>query len=343
MKTSPTDASLLLVFVGEDDAPGCWLRLGDGAAEYGVAADGLPDAARRVLAVPGEQVAVHWLDLDEGLTRAQAAAAARLMLGDASAEPLSSMHVAVGRPERGLTPVALVPAERLSAWLASAPFEPDAVVPSPLLLAPPETGFVRREVGAASDYRGLAAAFTLEPELAAAIVGQAQVREVDEPEFEARLMEVLADPQLDLRQGAFARRRPWRIAGGRTRRIALLAILLGALTLGVQVAAILSYTFAADRLEAEAEELAGRGATAGPGFSAAATALFEAVRATPNVELSRLEYRADGSLAATVMMDSPATLLALQGRLEQSGLRVEPGEQRNAGGRPTADLTVRAA
>ena len=52
-----------------------------------------------MLAVPGERVAIHWLELAEGLAPAQAAAAARLMLADASAEPLADMHVAVGRPE----------------------------------------------------------------------------------------------------------------------------------------------------------------------------------------------------------------------------------------------------
>ena len=343
MKTLPTtDAATLLVFIGEDGAADRWLRLCEGGAEEGDAADGLPEAERRILAVPGEQVAVHWLDLERGLTRAQAAAAARLMLADASAEPMSELHVAVGRPEQGLTPVALVPSERLSGWLAAAPFETDAVVPSPLLLAPPETGYVRRESGVLADYRGPAAAFAIEPELAAAIVGDAPVTTLDDAGFEAALAAILADPPLDLRQGAFAPRRRWRIESGRSRRLAALALLLGALTLGVQVAAILGYTFAADRLEAEAESLAGSGA-AGPGFSAAATALFEAVRTTPNVELTRLQYRADGSLAATVMMDSPATLTALQGRLEQSGLIVETGERRNAGGRPTADLTVRGA
>ena len=49
------------------------------------------DAGRRRgprLAVPGTEVAIHWLDLAGDLTPAQAAAAARLMLADASAEPL---------------------------------------------------------------------------------------------------------------------------------------------------------------------------------------------------------------------------------------------------------------
>jgi len=40
-----------------------------------------------------------------------------------------------------------------------------------------------------------------------------------------------------------------------------------------------------------------------PGFGALAPLLFEAVRSTPNLELTRLEYRPDGSLGATVSVD----------------------------------------
>ena len=53
--------------------------------------------------------------------------------------------------------------------------------------------------------------------------------------------------------------------------------------------------------------------------------LFEAVRATPNVELSRIDYRPDGSLVATVTVDSPATLAAFRQRVEAGGLAVEGG------------------
>ena len=353
MKTSPTEpeaaGGTLLLFLDEAGTPGCWLRVADGATTYGVAADGLPAAARTVLASPGEQVALHWLELAEGLTRPQAAAAARLLLADASAEPLARMHVAVGTPERGMTPVALVSAERMSAWLdaaAAAGVDPDALVPSPLLLAPPEQGFVRREAGAVYDYRGPAAAFSLEPDLAVALVAEAPVEEVDEARFEAELAPILAAPPLDLRQGPFARIRRWRVEGRRVRRLGALAIALAVLTLAVQIATILAYTFAADRARAEADALAAeaRGAgQSGPGFGAVAAVLFEAVRATPSVELSRLDYRADGSLAATVTMDNEATLAALRARIEASGLAVEPGEQSNAGGRPAADLIVRPA
>jgi general secretion pathway protein L len=122
---------------------------------------------------------------------------------------------------------------------------------------------------------------------------------------------------------------------------------LAVLTLAAQVSNILAYTFAADRAQAEADALNARaragGADAGPGFGATAAALFAAVRDTPSIELARIEYRADGSLAATVMLDSPATLEALRTRMEAAGLRVEAGETRSAGGRPAADVTVRPA
>ena len=107
---------------------------------------------------------------------------------------------------------------------------------------------------------------------------------------------------------------------------------------------ILSYTFAADRIQAEADALVaerpGGSADTRPGFGAAASVLFEAVRATPNVEVARIEYRPDGSLGATVMLDNPATFTALESRIEASGLSVQPGERRNEGGRPSADLIL---
>lgn len=356
MKTSATESAAeptLIVFADEAGTLGCWLRLDGGeASASGEVAAGLPaDRSRTVLVVPGEQVAVHWLELADGLTEAQAAAAARLLLADASAEPLADMHVAVGRPERGLTPVALAPARLMSGWLDAAQaagLDPATILPSPLLLAPPATGFVRREVSSIWDYRGAGAAFAMEPDLAACLVGEAPLATIAEPAFEAGLAPVLDAPPLNLRQGAFGRRRRWRLQGPRLRRVAALAIALALLTLTVQVATILSYTFAADRLRAEADETLavaapGDGADRRPGFGAAASILFEAVRATPNVEIARLDYRADGSLAATVMLDNPATFEALRARLEQAGLSVEPGERRSAGGRPTADLTLRPA
>ena len=353
MPTSATEAASpdgarLLVAIDGTGALGRWLLVGDGGiAGRGDAAAGLPDLAPGtpvLLAVPGAEVSIHWLELAADLAPAQAAAAARLMLADAVAAPLADMHVAVGRAEQGLTPAAIVPAALMAHWL-SLGLDPDAILPEPMLLAPPEAGFVRRERGAIADFRGPAASFSIEPDLAAAWVGDAPVALVGEAGFEAGLPPLLAAPPLDLRQGPFARRRQW--AAGRTslRRVGLLALVLAAVTLLVQLATLMSYAFAADAAEQEAASLSsarpGAARSAGPGFGPVSAILFDAIRSTPNVELTRLEYRADGSLIATVSLDSPATLPALDARIEAGGLASEAGEIRSAGGRPTADLNVR--
>jgi general secretion pathway protein L len=347
MPISPTDpagAAILLVFADEMDMLARWLLLRGGAVVARGGADLLPDdGARVVLAVPGSAVAIHWLALAEGLAPAQAAAAARLMLADASAEPLADMHLAIGRAEEGRTPAALVPARRMAAWLAAAEaagIAPDAMVPTTMLLAPPETDFVRHGI----DHRGPAAAFALEPDLAEAVTGRAPVADRDAAAFEAGLSPLAADPPLDLRQGAFAPRRSWAVGAGALRRLAMLAGLLVLLSLAVPVAALIIAKRGAARMEAEAAALAlpGGGADSAPGFAMIAPALFAAIRATPNAELARIDYRADGSLAATVLVDTPATLEMLSQRIRDGGFDVAPGALANRGGRPAAELTVRA-
>lgn len=357
MKISPADAladrragggETLLAFVGADAAPGRWLLLEGGVVAARGEADerlSIHPAVRTALAVPGAEVAIHWLELADSLAPAQAAGVARLMLADASAEPLGEMHVAVGRPERGLTPVGLVPARRMAQWLAAAlasGSDPDLVVPESLLLIPPPEGLARRDSGPVPDYRGIAVAFSVEPELAGLLSGDAQIEAVDEDAFEAGLAEALAAPAMNLRQGAFAKRRQWKLEEGRLRRMMLLAAALAAATLVVQVATIMRYTFAADRLEAETAAI-GAAPNARPTFAAVASLLFEAVRATPNAELTRIDYRPDGALSATVQVDSPATLAAFRARAEASGLAVEGGDLQSGGGRPAAELVLRPA
>lgn len=144
--------------------------------------------------------------------------------------------------------------------------------------------------------------------------------------------------------------------------MAWLAAGLLLLTLAVQVAAIFRYTFAADALEAEtaavaASALPGNGPVADParelerrlaalggsgaGYGDLAPALFAAVRATPNVQLTALTFDRAGSLRATVQGDTPAAFSALDQRLEAGGLAADVGQIRNGGGRPTAEVTVR--
>ena len=340
MPTSPaTDPAPTLLSHGGDG----WLLVeGGGVAARGGPEDApdLPAGTRTALAVPGAEVAIHWLELAEGLTQAQAAAAARLMLADASAEGLGDMHVAVGTPEHGLTPVALAPNARMARWVEG---DPDLIVPSPLLLQPPAEGLVRRDAGAVPDYRGPAAAFSVEPEIAGLLTGEAPVRALDEADYEAGLPAVLAAPVLNLRQGPWARRRVWVVDVLATRRIGWLVLVLAALSLVVLLVQIMRYSSAASALEDEAARI-GAQAPAGdarPGFTPLASVLFAAVQAVPNVELGRLDYRPDGTLAATVTADAPATLQALRRQLEAGGLQVQDGTAPPPGPRPTAELLLR--
>ena len=321
-----------MIFLDEEGAPASWLLLDPGQVILrGEAGEPLPTPATAILAVPGEKVAIHWLDLAEGLAPAQAAAAARLLLADSSAEPIADLHVAVGPAEQGRTPVAMVPSRQMAEWLgaaAAAGIDPALIVPTPMLLGPSPHFILRRDRGALADYRGEALAFSLEPALAEKLLGDSETVNVSPERFESDLPSILAGPLLNLRQGPFARRRDWRIDGGRLRRIA-----------GFVLAFVL---LAADSFEAEARSLSDSGRASRSGdFGAVAAGLFEAVRATPNVELTRIDYRADGSLTAGLQADSPASLAALEERARAAGLDAQVGPPRNAGGRTAADLTVR--
>lgn len=367
----------LLVFVGPlGEAEGWVLVEGGRVARRGDGLDGLPpladpesgDPLRVVAVVPGEEVTVHWLELPAGLAPAQALVAGRMAAADVSAEGLADLHVAIGGEKEGsaLRAVALTPALRMTRWieqLQAHGLDPDALVPEPLLLVPPDQGFARFARGDAPLYRGATEAFGIEPDLAAVIVGDAPVTELDRQAFEDGLAPSLAAMPVDLRQGAFAKRRRWKIEWPWVRRIATLAIVLLAVTLAIQLASILRYTYAADGVEAEtqavaasvlpsgtntadpARRLAERVAElrgSGAGYTAITSALFAAVRATAGVELGAFTFERDGSLRVAVLADTPANVALLQQRIEAAGFATQAGQTQSAGGRPMMEMTVRA-
>jgi general secretion pathway protein L len=371
---SSTDA--LLVFLDGLGAFEGWLQLRGGAiAARGRELEGLPplidpETKRPVpvaAVVPGDTVTVHWLELPAGLAPAQAIAAARLMASEVSAQPLADMHVAVGPEREGHTAraVALVPALAMANWigrLQEQGLDPDIVLPEPLLLARPREGYVRFDRGAVPIFRGPSDAFSMEAELAEAIVAEAKVETLGEAEFEDGLGAAIADPAVNLRQGPFAKRRRWRIEWKRLRRMALLSLGILLVTLAIHLVAILRYTYAADALEMEAKGIAGRALPrstvvsnaplqlqerlaelggSGASYGSMSSAVFGAVRASANVEVTGIVFNPDRSMRVTVQADSPASLAGLQQRIQASGFTADMGEVRSGGGRPTAEVTVR--
>ena len=372
---SASDA--LLIFLDTRNEFEGWLQLkGAEISARGLSLEAIPglvDAETReplrvAAIVPGEAVSVHWLEVPAGLAPAQAIAAARLMAGDVSVQPVHDMHVAVGPEVEGESAraVALVPAITMAGWLGRLQAEgldPDLVLAEPLLLPRPEEGWVRYDRGGIPLFRGRSDAFSVEPELAELIVGDAKLETLGRAHFESSLSAQIANPAVNLRQGAFAKRRRWKIEWPLIRRMVMLGAAILLVTLAIQIVSILRYTYAADALELEASRVAGqtlrrsaplgnapalmeqrltelRGS--GAGYSGVASLLFDAIRATPNAELTAMVFAPDGSLRATVQADSPATLTGLQARMQSTGLSVDAGPLRTGGGRPTAELTVRA-
>jgi general secretion pathway protein L len=353
----------LLIFPGREGGFDRWLRLAGGAVvARGDLVEEAPHADAAVVGVvPGEAVALHWLELPGDLTVAQAVAAARLLAADVSAQPMGEMHVAAGATTRedGLRCIALVPALTMAEWMGrfeAAGADPARLVPETLLLPEPGEGVLHH----GRLFRSRSDAFAMEPELAAHVLGEAEIRELDEEEFEAGLPLALEMLPVDLRQGAFARRRRWRIDWRRVRRLIALGITILAVSLLLQIVAIWRYVRAADAAETEVAQIAastvpGRGESVGDldrrlaelrgggvGYSAIVSAMFAAIQATANAELSALALERDGTLRATVQADGAATLDALVSRLEGSGFNVVMGARRSGGGREVAELNVSA-
>jgi general secretion pathway protein L len=354
----------LLIFLrGEDDL--AWLRLDGDAVVARGGAHPVAEPDETVIAVaPGEAVTLHWVEMP-ALAPAQAAAAGRIAASEVCAAPIGEAHVAVGpRDDDGYCCLAVVNATAMAGWLArcrAAGLDPDHVVPSPLLIAPPADGVRVAEAGDLILARGPRLAFAAEPALAALLIGDAAPDKLEAPAFEAGLGAALAALPVDLRQGAFAKARPWRLDWKRLRRTAAWAALILLSLPLISLALMLRHGLAADvaerELANEARRVLPRGAeivdpvaqvearlaetgAAGPGFSTAAAALFAALRDVAGAELTSLRY-ADRQLTAAVSTAQGGDLALIQERLRAAGFEATPGAPRTEAGKSTIELTVR--
>ena len=361
----------LFLFPGET---GGWLRIADdGVESRGEAIEAIPpldeDAGSEkvVLVLPGTDVAVHWVDLPGNLSPAQATGGARILAGEICAEPLDTVHVALGdkteREEgRCMAFVSTAVMERELAAVQALGFDPDHIVAESLLVAPPAEGvrlFRRAEV---DNVRGKRRALAAEADLAAILLAEEAVETIDTDTFERNLASALAAMPVDLRQGDFAKRRRWKADAGRIRRMAMLAGAILLATLTIQATLIVRYSFAADAVERETMELA-RDALpgnteitdphgqlrqrlarlgGGPGYSSLASAIFAAIRQTEATELQSLVYASTSGAQLTVAAEDQAALDAVQRHLEAAGFAVTPGTVRDSGRRRIADFGVRA-
>lgn len=352
-----------LLFLPTADRGYRWLRLAtDGAVTEG---EGLPALSDEpvVAVAPAEAVTMHWADLP-ARSPAQAIAAARLLVAEASATPIGELHVAVGDEGQGERPIAVTGMGAMAGWLTDLAvhgIDPVAIVPAALLLPRPDEGYVRAIVAGAALVRSRTTGFADEARLTEFVVGDAPLTTLDRDALDIAVQAAIATPPLDLRQGPFARRRRIGIDWALIRRLALLGAAILLVTLGIDLVRIAKYSFGADSLEARAEALGrtglARGETVtdvdrqlderlagvrgpGLGFSTTAAAVYAAVRATPGTELTSLDFQSNGSLRIGVGAARESLPTDLKRTLEAAGFTVVAGTFQSANGRVTGEMTV---
>ena len=352
-----------LLFLSGPEAPPRWLHVEGGAVR--AQGEGVPpaDTGPVIAVAPADAVTLHWAALPDR-SLAQATAAARLVVADASAG--GGLHVAVGDDGGAERPIAVVAADAMAGWLealAGEGVDPAAIVPAPLLLPRPETGWVRAELPGGGVVRGSTSAWADEARLTALVTGGEEPRALTRDEVDAGLVAATQAPVLDLRQGPFARRRRRGIDGALVRRLALLAAAVLLVSLLIDLTRIAKYSFAADALERQAGLLAATGlprgetvtdadrqlaerlgAVRGPGlgFTGMAAAVFGAVRATPGTEVTALDFGPTGDLRLSVAAARESLPTDLKRAIERAGFTVTAGVFTAANGRVTGDMTVAA-
>ncbi len=174
-----------LLFLPGPDARYRWSRIAGGRIVS--EGEGLPPPPNDghgdepVIAVtPADAVTLHWAELP-ARSPAQAIAAARILVAEASAVPASELHVALGDDGGAERPIAVVGAERMRGWLAElavAGIDPAAIVPAPLLLPRPDEGYARAELAGEGVVRGVTSGFADEARLTELITAGAEPRTI---------------------------------------------------------------------------------------------------------------------------------------------------------------------
>lgn len=357
------DVTTTLLFLPTAHSGFRWLRIGaDATLSEG---EGVPLLDEGTIAIaPADAVTLHWAELPSR-SPAQATAAARILVGEASAAPMGELHVAIGDEGVDERPIGVVSVAAMQNWLSvleGAGIDPLAVVPAPLLLPRPDEGYAWAEVGGQRIVRGRASAFADEPLLTELVTGGTEPRTVEPEALAAALARQVDAPVLDLRQGPFARRRRFAIDWRSVRRSAVLALGVLAATLAIDLVRIAKYDFAADALEARSDALAATGLPRGEtvtdpdrqlnarlagvrgpglGFSRTTAAIYAAVRSVPGSELTALDFQPNGTLRASVAVARESLATDLRRAIEAAGFAVDASVFQSANGRVTGDLTVR--
>lgn len=321
------------------------------------------DGGSALLVLPGAAVVSRWMELPAG-SAAQARAAAAFRIEGEVATDAVGLHIAVGeRDAEGRIQVAWIERDVLRAALQTAQdlgVTATGATPDYLLLPhDAEARVVLAAFGESLGVRGQGLAFSAEPELASAIVGDQPHRYISAATLDGHLLASAANPALDLLQGQFAPRTEGRQGGWK--RLAILAAVVVVSPLILLGAQIAKDSLAAGKLERQNRTLAvklvpqaaryedpatyalGRlAARERQGFGDLAAAYLTAVRAAPGMRLDTLVYgQQDGAIRSSVSYANYSDLDQLRTALKAGGLDLVEQGTVTEGQRVTSDLIVR--
>ena len=334
-------------------------------------------AAQTVLAlIPTADAAVSWSPLGE-LSPKQAQTAARIKVQQQSLSHDGELHIvtviASNHENAAIAPAgepqilaALMSTQSLKTGLdilAAHGCDPDILLPTGLVITTPGSGFLRVTVGEEGFVRGPMLVIPNELALVTAIIGESPITDLNATQTDTALLAAFADPAINMRVGAFAKRRvrsaitvqQWKLLGA-----LLLTGLLASLLLAV--ATWVKYDRAITREDAAtlaaiqklvpnatnvaqgqielSRTLASRGAAAQ--MSPLAASAYTILQQFPSVTLRDLRYNGDGILAFTLAAPNVDGINQALLIMQQQGYKVTATPRQEASGLAMADISMRA-
>lgn len=299
----------------------------------------------------------------DAATPRQAASVARVRAIDASIATSETLHAVSAGTEDGEGNWTAVVANSVMLewidWAAEYGADPDAIVPVAALI-PCSAEWLAASIGAEHIVARSGVALPNEPSLAAVLVDQDDVRDLSPDEIDAAIVATAADPILNLRTGAFAKRRRWVVDQSRVRELVLLAGMIPLVGLLWALVSIAKLEQSTSRLNGEtlrlAEQMVGRpvtldnveteltqsiGSLGSIGLSPSLAALYQGLQAETGINSTQITYGNGGTLSTTLAAPSVAEINRVLLALQRDNYVVTAVPRQAPDGRAMVDVTIR--
>ena len=312
--------------------------------------------------VPPAQARCTWSSYPD-LEPRQAAGVARLQAVEQSIGPVHAVSRHLDGDAVVTATIAPVTMDYGLLALAAAGFNPDIIIPAGLIIHAPADGTISAVIDGEPILRGATLAAPDEPALRALLIGEAEVKELDNEAVIAMLIGAAQYPALNLREGIYAKReqRVWATAEQR-KWIKRLSAALVAATLLLAVTSLAKYWLSTgaenDRALAAAQKIdpaitdieqaeaqidrafQQKGLSSGR-FGSLSAGLWRSVKATPNVSVRELRYGDDGILSAVLAAPDSNSINNALLAIQRDGFRITATARQDTTGATLTDLTVR--